>query len=137
MGGTENLARSEHSIAAITRRILAGLKAENIEIWSHPEDWREYLECQFLARFIIFELQAWINNKRLCINIGSGYATSMKDIVDAASELLGYEGQFSFTEPRRCGPVPCVIGVPKHYNCDYDSDFFESLKRCYRDWGLI
>lgn len=128
----ENFIRSGHSIASIYKKFLVGGKS--IEIWSHPEDWREYLDADDLARFIVHSSR----EEGLSFHaIGSGRKIHMHSVVDCFKQLFAYNGEIVFSQPHKDGPVGYVVGIPEEEKVKGFSvtPFDCSIDSCYREWA--
>ena len=128
----ENYQRSRHSIASIYKAILTSKK--KVEIWSHPDDWREYIDADDLAYVasLLFDLKG-----KHTITIGSGRRTYIKEVVETFAELLNFNNGFIFSQPHKKGPSIKPYGLPKEIKLlggARITPIRQSLAKCIEAW---
>ncbi len=128
----EDYSRSGHSIASIFRNFL---NAKNkVSIWSHPDDWREYLDADDLAQLIpsCIELDG-----EHTLNVGSGHKSYMSDIISSFKNMLNFQGDILFTQPNKPGPLNNIVGIPMLFDRNHDlqtTSTSQSIHKCISRW---
>ena len=70
---------------------------------------RDYIHVSDLARAHVLAVKKLISDKKsYCLNLGTGKATSVKEIVDATENIIGKKLNYSYA-PRRSGDPAVVV----------------------------
>ena len=99
---------NSHVIPALIRKFVAAKEQgkPEVEVWGSGNQTRDFLYVEDLADGLIFLMNNYDGEQH--INIGPGYETSIRELVETIQKVVGYEGsvRFDTTKPD---------GTPRRY----------------------
>lgn len=124
--------RSSHVIPALIKKIFdAKEKKENkITVWGTGKATREFLYVEDAARGIALAAEKY--NKPEPVNLGAGFESSIKNLVELIAELAEFKGRIEWDtskpdgQPRRCLDVS---RAKEEFGFEAKTDFRKGLKK--------
>jgi len=99
---------NSHVIPALIRKFVAAKEQgkPEVEVWGSGNQTRDFLYVEDLADGLIFLMNNYDGEQH--INIGPGYETSIRELIETIQKVVGYEGsvRFDTTKPD---------GTPRRY----------------------
>lgn len=100
--------RSSHVIPALIHKVYQAQKQgqTQLAVWGDGSPTREFLYSEDAARGIVMGTQFY--NSPEPVNLGTGYETSIRDLVELICELMAFDGEIVWEtdkpngQPRRC-----------------------------------
>ena len=104
---------NSHVIASLIRKFLEGKKYNkpSIEIWGDGSARREFLHSDDLASACIYFMQSYDGSDH--INIGSGEEYSIVELANLLKEIVGYQGEITFTSSQPNGTPRKILDATK------------------------
>ena len=102
-----------HVVPALLRRIHEAKERGDAEvvIWGTGSPLREFLYSDDLARAIVFLAEHYDSDD--IINVGSGEEVSIKELAEAVSEVVGFEGDLVFDSSKPDGTPRKLLDTSK------------------------
>lgn len=102
-----------HVLAATIRKIHSAKinKLKSIEIWGDGTPKREFIYVDDLADACIFLMDHYFDNEH--INIGTGEDISILELNKLVSEIIGYNGKFTFNSLKPNGIPRKLLDISK------------------------
>jgi GDP-L-fucose synthase len=123
---------SSHVIPALIRKCLEAVErgAQEIVCWGDGSPTREFLYVEDCAEAIVLALERYDGSDP--VNIGAGFETSIKNLVELIAELTGFDGKVTWDttkpngQPRRCLDTTRAAEL---FGFRSRTDFREGLRR--------
>ena len=102
-----------HVVPALLRRVHEAKERGDAEvvIWGTGSPLREFLYSDDLARAIVFLAEHYDSDD--IINVGSGEEVSIKELAEAVSEVVGFEGDLVFDSSKPDGTPRKLLDTSK------------------------
>ena len=103
--------RNSHVVAALVRKFVEAPKDGEVEVWGNGDAKREFLYVDDLAEAAtqLMEEPEWFSLR----NVGSGHATSIRDLVNTLAEITEFTGKIRWQSDKPVGTPVKVMGGPE------------------------
>lgn len=110
-GPNDNYSESAHVIPALIRRMSEAMPDKNMAVWGDGSAVREFIHADDVASAIGVVLDRHISSNVL--NIGSGEATSIRELIAALRGISGWEGDAEWDASQPTGIPRKTFDVSK------------------------
>tara|TARA_Y200000002_G_scaffold266584_1_gene221571 strand:- start:737 stop:1735 length:999 start_codon:yes stop_codon:yes gene_type:complete len=147
-GDNYNLSNS-HVIPALIRKFYEAKlnNSESVVCWGTGNVRREFLHVDDLANACIFALSKWYPNEKdapkdkngenlFFLNVGTGKDSSIREIANLISEIVGYEGTIKWDISKPDGTPKKLLNITKikSLGWDYEVNLRDGLLKTFIDF---
>jgi GDP-L-fucose synthase len=106
-----------HAVAALLRRFVEAKqqRAPRIEVWGSGRPVRDFLYVEDCAEAVLRAAEVYDDSAP--VNIGPGRGTSIKELVDALVEGVGYQGEIVYDTSKPDGQMVKTLDVSRMHQC--------------------
>ena len=127
---------SSHVLPALLRKFHDSKisKSSEVTVWGSGKPLREFMHCDDLANALLFLLKNYTSYEH--INVGSGVAVSIRELVDAIAEVVGYDAKIVWYISKPDGTPRKLMDTSNLHNLGWKDQrsLFDGISHTYERW---
>jgi GDP-L-fucose synthase len=128
---------TSHVLPALVRRFHEAKERgdKTVTVWGSGSPKREFLHVDDLADACVYLMETY--DKSDIVNIGTGEDITIKELAEAVSDVVGYEGKIEWDTSKPDGTPRKVLDVSRLHGLGWNHsiEFKEGLRNTY-EWFL-